>query len=446
MNKFANKRLIISIVAVFLLSIFSSQFSILAKAEEPQLDLNADAAILIDANSGKILYEKNADVMKPIASMSKMMTEYLVLEAINKGKISWDTTTKISKYAFDISANPSFSGVGLRLDFDYKVRDLYKAMAINSDNATTITLAELVAGSEANFVKMMNDKAKELGLTDYQFVNSTGLANTDLGENYPEGTEPDGESSLSARSVALLAYHLIKDYPEVLETSSVPQTEFEDQTIINWNWMLPNSVGLLNQFSYDGVDGLKTGFTEEAGYCFTGTAKKNGMRLISVVMNTASKEARFQETKKLFDYGFHNFKEVEIFPKGYQLKNKKTIPVIKGKEKSVEIATNEAISLLIPHDIDKKSFKAEYVLDEKLFTKDGELKAPIKKGTKVGYMKISSDDLNYGYIKSTSDNALMVDLITKKEVEKANWFVLTMRGIGGFFSDVWNGIMNTIKG
>lgn len=151
------------------------------------VNVEAKSAILVDADSGKILFEKEADLTLPPASMTKMMTEYLVMEAIQKGSISWDTTTQISQYAYDISANANFSGVGLKMNKDYTVEELYKAMAINSDNATTITLAELIAGTEAEFVKMMNEKAKEMGLPDYEFVNSTGLNNSHLGDNYPEG-------------------------------------------------------------------------------------------------------------------------------------------------------------------------------------------------------------------------------------------------------------------
>src|SRR5690625_4535914 len=161
-----------------------------AKAEEG-LNIEAESAILVDAETGKILYAKNPDMTLPPASMTKMMTEYLVWEAIESGKISWDTTTQISDYPYSISADTSFSGVGLRQNVDYTVRSLYEAMAINSDNGTTIALAELIAGSEGEFVKLMNEKAEEMGLPDYKFVNTTGLENKSLGDNYPEGTDPN---------------------------------------------------------------------------------------------------------------------------------------------------------------------------------------------------------------------------------------------------------------
>jgi serine-type D-Ala-D-Ala carboxypeptidase (penicillin-binding protein 5/6) len=438
------KKIVISLIVCYLLTfIFNPNFTM---AESESLNLDAEAAILVDASTGKVLYEKNIEDAYPIASMTKMMTEYLVLEAINNGDISWETKTEISDYAYSISANNSFSGVGLRLDHEYTVRELYDAMAIYSDNATTITLAELLAGSEGDFVKMMNEKAEALGLPNYEFVNSTGLSNLDLGQNYPKGTEPDDDNLLSAESVALLAYSLIRDYPEVLETSSITNKNFYDQEIRNWNWMLPHDTDYLKQFYYEGVDGLKTGWTSEAGYCFTGTAIRDDMRLISVVIKTPSEPARFKETKKLLDYGYDNFEKVELYPAKYQIKDQSTIPVIKGKEKSVDVQTKEPISLVIPTD-DKKLYKPKYVLNEKLLNKEGELTAPFKKGEKIGQMTLEyTGENDLGFLPGVDTSTSQSDLVTTAEVEKANWFVLMMRGIGGFFGNVWSGITGGIKG
>src|SRR5690625_2555361 len=217
------------------------------KSEAKTIKTKAESAIIVDVNTGKILFAKNENEALPPASMTKMMTEYIVLESIEKGELDWNTTTQISDYAYSISANNSFSGVGLKQDEDYTVSELYEAMAINSDNATSIALAELIAGSEGEFVKLMNEKAEEMNLPDYKFVNSTGLDNSSLDGKHPEGTEADDTNLLSARSAALLAYHLVNDYPEVLDISSVPETDFDGQTIQNWNWMLPHDATYLEQ-------------------------------------------------------------------------------------------------------------------------------------------------------------------------------------------------------
>ncbi|MGP4077808.1 serine hydrolase [Halobacillus sp. K22] len=407
------------------------------------VNVEAKSAILVDADSGKILFEKEADLTLPPASMTKMMTEYLVMEAIQQGSISWDTTTQISQYAYDISANAEFSGVGLKMNKDYKVEELYKAMAINSDNATTIALAELIAGTEAEFVKMMNEKAKELGLPDYEFVNSTGLNNSHLGDNYPEGTAPDATNMLSARSAALLAYHLINDYPEALDYSSQPTAEFDGQTITNWNWMVPNMPGALSQFGYEGVDGLKTGYTELAGNTFTGTAEQNGQRFIAVVMKTDSRASRFQQTAKLFDYGFQQFQAQTLYKAGYQLEGESEIEVAKGKEDQVAVETNTDLQTLVKNGEDGQ-YSIEYNLSEDQLDEDGKLVAPIDKGAKVGSASlVYNGEESYDNLLSEDPNS--VDLVTTEAVEKSSWFMLMLGGVGEFFSDIFTGAVDMVK-
>lgn len=414
-----------------------------AQAAE-SLELNAESAILVDAETGKILYAKNPDVALPPASMTKMMTEYLVWEAVENGQISWDTTTQISDYAYSISANNSFSGVGLRQQQDYTVEELYEAMAINSDNATSIALAELISGSEGEFVKLMNQKGEEMGLTEFKFVNSTGLDNEDLGDNYPEGTDPNGTNLLSARSSALLAYHLVNRFPDALEISKIPQAEFDGQTINNWNYMLPHEGVNLNQFYYEGVDGLKTGFTTLAGYSFTGTAERDGQRFITVVMKTGSESERFLETAKLLDHGYNKFEQQELFPAGHQLEGEETIPVAKGKEDAVNVSIKEAINVPIKTD-EADLYSMEYHIDEDKLNEDGELVAPIEQGEVIGTAELVYDgDTDYGYIFSDSTN--QIELVTNEAVDKANWFMLTIGAIGDFFANLFTSSVNWIKG
>ncbi|MBB6285283.1 serine hydrolase [Geobacillus subterraneus] len=422
------------------------------KAESAPLDIRADAAILVDAQTGRILYEKNIDTVLGIASMTKMMTEYLLLDAIKAKRVKWDQTYTPSDYVYRLSQDRALSNVPLRKDGQYTVRELYEAMAIYSANAATVAIAEIIAGSEKNFVRMMNEKAKELGLKDYKFVNATGLSNDDLKGFHPEGTSKDEENVMSARAMATLAYHLLKDHPEVLETASIPRKMFREGTedeirMDNWNWMLPGLV-----YGYEGVDGLKTGYTEFAGNCFTGTAKRNGVRLISVVMNAkdasgkTTKEARFEETKKLFNYGFNQYSLQTLYPKGYQLKGKETLPVVKGKEKEVRVATAKKLSLLVRHG-EEKQYKPVYVLDKKKMTNEGELTAPLKKGETVGYMMLEyKGDDSLAFLSPDMQKNIRVPLVTTVEVEKANWFVLSMRAIGGLFADLWTSAAKTVKG
>ncbi|KAB8136275.1 D-alanyl-D-alanine carboxypeptidase [Gracilibacillus oryzae] len=443
MRNLSKRISILFIIAIVFIAAFAIKpFEIQAATS---LEVSAESAILVDADTGKILYEKNADQLLPPASMTKMMTEYLVLEAINNGEISWETTTQISDYPYSISADPTFSGIGLIQDQNYTVRQLYEGMSIISDNATTIALAELVAGSEAEFVKMMNQKAEEMGLPEYKFVNTTGLSNADLGENYPEGTEPDADNLLSARSAALLAYHLINDYPEVLEFSSKMRSELDGRPLENLNWMLPWEDNNFTQYGYEGVDGLKTGYTDEAGYCFTGTAMQGDRRVITVVMKTSSKGERFLETKKLMEFGFSQFSQAELFPAGYQLEGQSTIPVTKGKEEEVDVEIAEAITSMI-QNVEEEMYNVEYEIDESLLNENGELTAPIEKGDKIGEAVLSySGEEEIAYLSGIGSKQ-KVDLVASTTVEKSNWFMLMMGAIGDFFGNVFGSIASFVTG
>ncbi|WP_174524273.1 D-alanyl-D-alanine carboxypeptidase family protein [Neobacillus soli] len=423
-----------------------------AKAEAA-LNVNADGAIMVDGETGKVLYEKNADSPLGVASMTKMMTEYLLLDAVKHGKVKWDQEYTVSDLVYKISQPTGLSNVPLRLGEKYNVRELYEAMAIYSANGTTIALAEVIAGSETNFVKMMNQKAKKLGLKNSKFVNSTGLNNQDYHGEQPQGTGAEEENVMSPRDVATLAFHIINDFPDVLKTASTPMKVFREGTtdrivMKNWNWMLPSLV-----YGYQGMDGLKTGTTDFAGYCFTGTASRDGKRYITVVQNAKDisgkndgYKARFGETKKMLDYAFSNYTKEELVPKHYQVKGHKTLPVIKGKDDQVKIYTKSAINMIIQNG-EKKNYQPVLVLDKKKINKDGELTAPIKKGETVGYLTIKpKNGEKVSFLTAEGQQKVQVNVVAAQDVERANWFVLMMRGIGHFFGDVWHGISTTVKG
>nr|WP_249306389.1 serine hydrolase [Lederbergia citrea] len=427
-----------------LLSLFQLPDRSFAKGS---LDVNADAAIIVEASTGKILYAKNEDTALGIASMTKMMTEYLMFEAIKDKKLKWDQKQTISEYAHLVSIDSSLSNVGLEVGKKYTIRELYEAMAIFSANGATIAIAEAIAGSESEFVKLMNKKAKELGLKDYKFVNSSGVNNRDLKGKHPKGTGPEDENVMSARATAKLASRLMKDYPEVLETSSIPRKEFRNLIgeMKNWNQMLPSL-----EYEYPGVDGLKTGTTDFAGRCFTGTAERDNMRVITVVMNAkdsngmSSDRGRFGETKKMMEYAFSNFSIKEIFPENYKIKGNESLPVIKGKEKSVKIHSQAPLKIVIKNG-EEKSYKPVFTEDKKKINKHGQVTAPLKKGEQVGTLgAVYKEGKDFGYLEKSYKPTVKV--ITAEKAEKANWFVLMMRGVGGFFSDIWTGVSNAVKG
>ncbi len=256
--------------------------------------ITGHSAILLNASTEEILMEQDADIPFPVASMSKMMTEYIVQKQINNGNLEWDDPVVMSHSANNMDSRAV--KIYVKDNDVLTVRDLYSAMVIHSANNATIALAEHIAGSEKKFAKLMNDTAKKIGLSSKtKFVNSTGLSNTDGSENV-----------MTAKDVALLANQLLRDYPDVIETTKLLEYKlaYDGTTLKNSNAMLyPENQDLYFKL----VDGLKTGFTETAGYCFTGTAQSGDTRLISVVMGTKSDDARFLETHKLLSFGFEHF-------------------------------------------------------------------------------------------------------------------------------------------
>ncbi len=262
-----------------------------------EINLDASSVLLINADTGHVIYEKNSDIPLPTASMSKMMTELLVLEAIESGNLEWGRDVEISDYVYSISHQPGYASVDLSQERHYTVAELFQAMAIHSANGATIALAEEISGSEEFFVQQMNKRAQELQLEDTQFVNSTGLDNLHLGDYYSVGGVDD-TNTMSAQDLVILAEHLITTYPELLETVNQPTYVLNKREYENTNGMLEGDL------AFEGVDGLKTGYTDLAGYCFTGTVEREGVRLISVVMGTSSEVERFVETARLYEKAF----------------------------------------------------------------------------------------------------------------------------------------------
>ncbi|WP_231891388.1 D-alanyl-D-alanine carboxypeptidase family protein [Paenibacillus swuensis] len=398
-----------------------------APAPLAPLQLDANSAVLIEESTGQVLYSMNADVAYPPASMSKMMTEYIVMEHIQSGKLTWEQSVTTTENA----AAQIGSRIFLAEGDQHSVKDLYTAMAVGSANDATVALAEQISGTEQTFVKLMNDTAKRLGLSDKtHFINATGLSRSDM----PDAFRPqaaDKETLMTAMDSAKLAYHIVKDHPETLEISKIPSYKFRERDtkpMINYNWMLEGNKDNENfrKYVYEGLDGLKTGHTSQAGYCFTGTAKRGEMRLISVVMGAKTEPKRFIETKKVLDYGFNNFELKTIVAEGAELPDVKTAKVTKGKELEIPVVAEKAISVVM-----RKGDTPESVKITTTPTAADKLVAPIKKGQEVGIVT-----LTYGDSKQT------MKLVAKEDMSKAGGLKLFFRGIKEFFGELFSGIKN----
>lgn len=357
-------------------------------AEEVSSDLapNSKSAILLDASTKTILFKKNEQEKLAPASMTKVMSMLLIMEAIDNGNLSLDDDVTISENA----ASMGGSQVYLQAGETYKVKELLKGIAVASGNDAVVAMAEKISGTVSDFVARMNERAKELSAVNTHFVNPHGL---DAEDHYT-----------TAYDMALMAFELLK-HPTILEYTSI----YEDYLQKNDG----SSIWLVNTNKlvrfYDGVDGLKTGFTATAGYCLTATAKKNNLRLISVVMGAETSDKRSSDTTSLLNYGFNTYKTHVV------LTTKDSLGVKRVENGVVEqadiVLTQDYVKLLKQTDA-KPNYSFNVSVDS--------LVAPLKKGDIVG--KVSVVDENGSVIDT-------LDVTLKEDIPKVNWWQAFLKNL-----------------
>lgn len=377
--------------------IFADDFSVAAKH-----------AVAVDVSSGKILYEQDSETKASIASISKLLSVYLVYEALAKGEITLDTMVDISDYPFGLTANTELSNVILD-ERSYSVRDLLNASLITSSNSAIIALAEKIASNEAAFVDRMKAKVEEWGIKDVKIVNASGLDNTDLGENIYPGSSVDDANAFSALDVAIIARRLVLDYPQVLEITSLNEYSFGGITYYSTNQML-------NQGTHarGGVDGLKTGTSDSAGAGFVATTSQSGMRIITVILNVtdglANPENRFVETNNLMNYIYSNFSTQLLVKKGEAYENS-SIKVFNGEKESTPVVAASDLYVV-------KRNQTEKVVTAAFTSELKEVDAPLTAGTYIGKLQLDDQDLiGKGYIEQQAS----VDMVLASDMKEAAW-------------------------
>ncbi len=341
-----------------------------------ELTTNAKSAIMIEASTGKILYEKNKDEKLPMASMTKMMTLLLIMEEIESGNLKWDEMITTSEHAASMGGSQIFLEVGEKMS----VSDLVKGICIASGNDASVAMAERIGGTEEKFVSMMNQKAEKLGLKNTHFENACGL-------------DSDNHYS-SANDMSIIAKELVK-HQKILEFSGTYEDYLRQNTAKSF-WLV-NTNKLVRY--YQGVDGLKTGYTKNAGYCITTTAKRNNMRLITVVMGEPTSPIRNSETTKMLDYGFNTYEVTKILSKNSILTKQK---VQLGKKEMIDIVPSKEVKILNSKSGTKRNITYKLSLNS--------IKAPLKVGDSVGKIQILEND------KVIQE----IDATVKEKVEKMN--------------------------
>lgn len=319
------------------------------------IDTRAREAILVDMTTGTVLFEKNADTRMPTSSMSKIMTAYMLFEAIEQGRVTLDDTLTVSEKAWRMGGSKMFVEVGSKV----RIEDLIQGIIVQSGNDASVVVAEGLAGSEAEFARRMTDRARELGLTNSNFVNATGW--------------PDPDHYSTARDLALLAQRMITDFPQYYH--------FYSQKEFTWNNIRQ---GNRNPLLYKdiGADGLKTGHTEAAGYGLTASAERNGRRLILVVNGLADVNARSEEAERLIEWGFREFETYTLFKAGETVE---TARVWQGEEDAVPLVATSDVAMTIRHAARSGLRVAVRVAEP--------IAAPIAKGQEIATLIISAPDM-----------------------------------------------------
>jgi len=310
----------------------------------------AKSYILIDFNSNKVIAENNADMAVAPASITKVMTAYVVFSELEEANIQLSDLVTVSKKAWKTPGSRMF----IKVNSKVSIEDLLQGMIIQSGNDASVALAEHIAGSEDTFAALMNQHAQELGMTESNFLNSTGLPN------------PDHKTS--AKDLAILAQALIKRFPQYYKWYSTREFTYN-------NIKQPNRNKLL--WRDNTVDGMKTGFTEDAGYCLLSSAKRNNMRLISVVLGTQSPDARAQESQKLLNFGFRFYESHVIYPAEKTLKN---VRIYKGHKEQLPVGVMQDLAVTIPRG-QYKNLKPSIHINTPLI-------APVSKGQKLGNVEL----------------------------------------------------------
>lgn len=378
-------------IVFILISLFS--FLFIKNVSAVEMEISAKSAILVDFNTGKVLYSKNENEPLAMASMTKVMSMLLIMEKIDDGSLKYDDIVEISTESSSMGGSQIFLNPGDK----YKVIDLLKGVAMASANDAVVALAEKTYGSKEHFIEAMNKKAESLGLKNTHFVNVHGL-------------DEEGHYS-SAYDMSVMARELLK-HEKILDFTRVYE-EYLTKPDGSQIWLV--NTNKLVRF-YDGVDGLKTGFTKNAGYCLTATGKKNNLRLISVVMGEESIEKRSSDTVKLLNYGFNTFK-VNLIKNKSEILGK--VNVQKGKKENVDVVlVNDLIELLNASD-KPSNYKFKILVDK--------ITAPVKKGDVIGKVKVLNDN---GILIS------QVDITVNENVLKANLWDLFKRNLK--YNLVWN--------
>lgn len=383
------KIFVISLILILLLSLMPSGMVVAEKQEDKKteetqavIEIESPSALLMELNSGQILYEKDGDTARRPASVTKLMTMLLAFEALESGKLTLDSMVTVSEHA----ASMGGSQVYLEVNEQQTIEDILKCMIVSSANDAAVAMGETIAGSEEAFVQMMNERAKELGMENTNFANACGL-------------EAEGHV-MSAKDIAVLSRELLLHHPEVLDYTTIWM-----DTIVHKTNKGESEFGLANTNKflkkYEGANGLKTGYTSDAGFSMSATATRNGTTLIAVVMGSETKDIRYSDAAKLLDYGFAN---CSVYTDNKVLDGDNQIEIEDGKSEYVTVKAEDTFHYVFVGNSSEQSVKKKLVVEK--------TKAPVKKGETIGRIEYYQGRQLLG----------SVNIIAVKTIEKQQYY------------------------
>lgn len=377
-------------------------------------DFNAAAqqAFALEVSTGKILYEKDADTPVSITSFTSLLTVYLTYQEIEAGRLTWETLVPISDYPYSLTASSTITNVPMEAR-EYTVKDLVEAALVPSAYSASIALAEHIGGTEAQFVERMKAQLQTWGIQGGNLINASGLTPSLLGESVSPENQSTSENLLSARALATIAYHLVRDYPEVLDITKQKEISFADFTVSSYNYMLEGMPAFRG-----GVDGLKTATSDSSGSSFIATSLQDGMRVITVIINADNAQtneyARFIATNSLLNYAFNNYMISPILVAGEAYDNSQAL-VVDGQTDTVTAVAKTDLNVVVSLNGQEKN-SLSIQTDAKGY------KAPLTQDSLIGTAHLVDPNLvGKGYMGDLPS----VDLVPKTKVDRA------------FFLKVW---------
>ncbi|UPQ86407.1 hypothetical protein M0R79_03270 [Ignavigranum ruoffiae] len=415
---------------------------------QTEVKVKAKGAMVIDLQVGQILAEQDSQENVEVGALSKALSLYLILKAVDKGEIQLSDSVPISDQAYDLSQDYDIYNVPLRQDFTYTVEELIESVAVTGANGSMLALAEFHSGSEQAFVKEMRAQLAEWEYDGAEIYNCTGLA-SDFVPGDPATMDQGSVNKMSAAACATASFHLLQVFPELLEYSQQGEAVFKQDTDDPYEMSSPNEMLADGAQEYPGVSGLFLGASAKDGYSAMITAEKNDLAVLSVVLGTDHKDSnrRYNESKKLLDAVYAMYVSTPVIRQGQEVTQMAQVKVNDGKDDYASLEYGEALVLATPIIDTAPRMTYHFMANEEVMDPNGKLQAPVKAGTEIGQMVIDVEGQKSKFLKFSTGNTVSVKV--KTSIEEVNWFEKTVKGIGQtvdasweatrkFFTDLFN--------